>query len=62
MNKKTRNPHTILVIKPDSTQLFEDNGLESGVNIKMDLSEVQCELNSGEWGDEFMSPRQEGDL
>jgi hypothetical protein len=47
MNKKTRNPHTILVRKPDSTKLFEDTGLESGDDIKRDLSEVQCERNSG---------------
>jgi hypothetical protein len=47
MNKKTRNPHTIIVIKTGSTILFGDTGLESGDDIKMDLSEVPCELNSG---------------
>lgn len=47
MNKKTINPHTILVRKPGSTKLFGDTGLEIGDDIKMDLREVQCELNSG---------------
>ena len=47
MNKKTRNPRTILVKKPGSTKLLGDTGLESGDDIKIDLSEVQCELNSG---------------
>jgi hypothetical protein len=47
MNKKTRNPHTILVRKPGNTKLFGDTGLESGDDIEVDLSEVQCEMNSG---------------
>jgi len=44
---RTRNPHKVLVRKPGSTKLIGDTALESGDDIKMDLREVQCELNSG---------------
>ena len=47
MNKTTRNPHPILVRKPGNTKLFGDTGLESGDDVKMDLSEVKCELKTG---------------